>query len=115
GDRVSVAHDTATGEVVNATLSTAVDYGHDCLRATAVSPGPVRTPLLIEAHDYVEISRQYSDRIPLGRVAEPAAIAAAIAFLASDDAAFISGVNLPVDGGLTAWTAQPNISKGLTS
>lgn len=115
GDREMVAYDTAKGAVVNFTRATAVDYGHDGVRVNAVCPGPVRTPLLIEALEDDEISRQYSDRIPLGRVAEPADIAAAIAFLASDDAAFISGVNLPVDGGLTAWTAQPNISKGLTS
>ena len=49
----------------------------------------------------------YAERIPLGRVAKPEEIASAILYLASDDAGYISGVTLPVDGGLTAWTAQP--------
>lgn len=115
GDREMVAYDTAKGAVVNFTRATAVDYGHDGVRVNAVCPGPVRTPLLVEALKNDDISTAYHDRIPLGRTAEPADIAAAITFLASDDAAFISGVNLPVDGGLTAWSGQPNISTGLTS
>ena len=47
------------------------------------------------------------ERLPLGRVAEPADIAAVVAFLASDDARFVNGVNLPVDGGVTASNGQP--------
>jgi len=48
------------------------------------------------------------ERMPIGRVAQPADIAAVIAFLASDDARFVNGVILPVDGGLTASNGQPN-------
>ena len=62
-----------------------------------------------------EINQQYLDRVPIGRTIKPEEIANAISFLASDDAAAISGVNLPVDGGLTAWTGQPDISAGLTT
>jgi len=50
----------------------------------------------------------FMQRVPLGRIGEPADIAAAAAFLASDDAAFITGINLPVDGGVTASNGQPN-------
>lgn len=114
GDQAMVAYDTAKGGVVNFTRATAVDYGHDGVRVNAVCPGPVSTPMLNEALDNDEISAQYQQRIPLGRVARPEDIAAAMCFLASEDAAFISGVNLPVDGGLTAWTAQPDISVGLS-
>ncbi len=49
----------------------------------------------------------FRERIPLGHYAQPEDIASAIAFLASDDARFITGVNLPVDGGLSASNGQP--------
>ena len=48
------------------------------------------------------------DRIPLGRAAKPEEIASVIAFLASEDASFVNGVNLPVDGGVTASTGHAN-------
>lgn len=115
GDRSMVAYDTAKGAVVNFTRATAVDYGHEGVRVNAVCPGPVRTPLLVEALENETISREYAERIPLGRVLEPDDVAKAILFLASDDASGISGVNLPVDGGLSAWTAQPDIASGLTT
>lgn len=115
GDRSMVAYDSAKGAVVNFTRATAVDYGHDGVRVNSVCPGPVRTPLLEAALENQTISDQYAERIPIGRVLEPEDIANAIFFLASDEAAGISGVNLPVDGGLTAWTAQPDIAGGLTT
>lgn len=115
GDAEMVAYDTAKGAVVNFTRATAVDYGHDGVRVNAVCPGPVRTALLEQALEKPDIADAYYERIPLGRTAEPEDIASAITFLASDDAGFISGVNLPVDGGLTSWSAQPNISVGLTT
>lgn len=115
GDRSMVAYDSAKGAVVNFTRATAVDYGHDGVRVNSVCPGPVRTPLLEAALENQTISDQYAERIPIGRVLEPEDIANAIFFLASEEAAGISGVNLPVDGGLTAWTAQPDIAGGLTT
>ena len=54
-----------------------------------------------------EMMAKFADRIPLGRAAEPAEVADVIAFLASDEARFVTGVNLPVDGGLTASNGQP--------
>ena len=50
---------------------------------------------------------KFMERLPLGRPAEPADIAAVVAFLASEDAGFVNGVNLPVDGGLSASNGQP--------
>lgn len=114
GDKSMVAYDTAKGAVVNFTRATAVDYGKAGVRVNAVCPGPVRTPILAEALDQKEISDIYEERIPLGYVSDPEDMAGVMAFLASADARMITGINIPVDGGLTAWTAQPDISVGLS-
>jgi meso-butanediol dehydrogenase/(S,S)-butanediol dehydrogenase/diacetyl reductase len=53
------------------------------------------------------LQEKFAERIPLGRGAEAQEIAAVITFLASPDAAFVTGVNMPVDGGLTASNGQP--------
>jgi len=57
-----------------------------------------------------DLIAKFEERIPIGRGAEPSDIAGVIAFLASDDARFVTGVNLPVDGGLTASNGQPPLS-----
>jgi meso-butanediol dehydrogenase/(S,S)-butanediol dehydrogenase/diacetyl reductase len=57
-----------------------------------------------------ELMAKFAERIPLGRGAEPEEVADVIAFLASHDARFVNGVNLPVDGGLTASNGQPPMS-----
>jgi meso-butanediol dehydrogenase / (S,S)-butanediol dehydrogenase / diacetyl reductase len=108
GDSRMAVYNAAKGAVINLVRSMAVDYGHQGVRVNAVAPGPVATPLLKPILDASEqVRATYAERIPLGRVAQPEEIAATILFLASDDAAYISGVTVPVDGGLTAWTAQP--------
>lgn len=114
GDAAMSAYDTAKGGVTNFTRATAVDYGHDGVRMNAVNPGPIRTPMLNEALKDADLLHQYEERIPLGRVGTPGDVAAAITFLASDDASFISGVNLSVDGELAVWSGQPDISGGLS-
>lgn len=110
GDRSMVAYDTAKGAVVNFTRATAIDGGRHGVRVNAVCPGPVNTPIMGSALKNQDIFDLYAQRMPLGRVAEPDDIAAAMAFLASDDAAYITGIALPVDGGLNAWSGQPNIA-----
>jgi 3-oxoacyl-[acyl-carrier protein] reductase len=70
------------------------------ITVNAVSPGYIRTPM--NAGHPEPFTNLVVGRTPLRRVGEPADVAAAIAFLVSDDAAFITGTVLPVDGGLTA-------------
>jgi NAD(P)-dependent dehydrogenase (short-subunit alcohol dehydrogenase family) len=78
------------------------------LRVNALSPGPVATPMLMElfAHDPERAERRLV-HVPLGRFAEPSEIAAAVAFLGSDDASFITASNFLVDGGLTGAYVTP--------
>lgn len=110
GDYRLAAYNAAKGAVVNLTRSVAVDFGEQGVRVNAVAPGPVYTPALrqwLEAR--TDIRNSYEQHIPLGRVAEPSEVASVVAFLASDEASYITGITLPVDGGLTAWTGQPHL------
>jgi NAD(P)-dependent dehydrogenase (short-subunit alcohol dehydrogenase family) len=81
------------------TKSWAAEFGPSGVRVNAVSPGPVRTPMSEAMGDMAD---QMAALAPAGRVAAPQEIADAIAYLASDDASFVQGVILPVDGGRAA-------------
>lgn len=107
GDYNMVAYNTAKGAVLNMTRALALDHGADKIRVNAVNPtGTVTSRDLITRKEVADI---FLPRIPLGRYGTPDDIAKAILFLASDDAAFITGVDLPVDGGLTAASGQPDM------
>jgi NAD(P)-dependent dehydrogenase (short-subunit alcohol dehydrogenase family) len=86
----------------------AADLGPRNVRVNAISPGPVKTPLLMElfAKDPERAARRYV-HIPFGRFGEPAEIAAAVAFLASDDSSFITASNFLVDGGISGAYVTP--------
>jgi NAD(P)-dependent dehydrogenase (short-subunit alcohol dehydrogenase family) len=93
--------------VIGFVKSLAAHLAPEGIRVNAVCPGPVRTPMLAgfmqkgaDATD--EVAKLYSSRVPLGRVAEAEEIAQAVVFLASDEASYITGVPLPVDGGYVA-------------
>ena len=97
------AYSAAKAGLESLTRAMATEYGRHNIRANIVCPGTVQTPawdLRLERKPDVldELIRWY----PLGRVAKPIDIARAVSFLASDDAGYISGVTLPVDGGLMA-------------
>ena len=81
------------------TKAWAAEYGPHGVRVNAVSPGPTRTPGTAAMGDGFE---QIAATIPLGRAADPAEIAAAIVFLASEDASYLNGAIVPVDGGRVA-------------
>ena len=82
------------------TKAWAAEYGPSGVRVNAVAPGPTRTRMMEAAPE--EIVNAHAALAPAGRVAAPEELAAAIAFLASDDASFVHGVTLAVDGGRVA-------------
>jgi meso-butanediol dehydrogenase / (S,S)-butanediol dehydrogenase / diacetyl reductase len=97
------AYGAAKAGVINLTQNMAVRYGGQGIRANAICPGTVRTPIWQERVERApDIFERLSAWYPVGRVGEPDDVAAAAIFLASDEASFVNGAILPVDGGLTA-------------
>ncbi len=109
GDWHMCAYNAAKGGVVNLTRSLALDFGGRGVRVNAVAPSLTRTGMTEEMLEDPDLVARFMARMPLGRPAEPADIAAVVAFLASDDARFVNGVNLPVDGGVMASNGQPKM------
>ncbi|EOI3550540.1 SDR family NAD(P)-dependent oxidoreductase [Cronobacter turicensis] len=107
GDWGMSVYNAAKGAVTNFTRSLAMDYGADGVRVNAICPGFTFTDLTEDTKQDDALLQKFYERIPMKRAGEPEDIADAIAFLASDDARYITGVNLPVDGGLTASNGQP--------
>jgi meso-butanediol dehydrogenase/(S,S)-butanediol dehydrogenase/diacetyl reductase len=100
----------AKGAVTNFTRALAMDEARNGVRVNAVNPSLTYTALTAGMKEQPDLIAKFEERIPLGRGAEPNDIAGVVAFLASDDARFVTGVNLPVDGGLTASYGQPPLS-----
>src|SRR5262249_18392961 len=100
----------AKAAVNNLTQSLAREYGGTGVRVNGVSPGLTVTDMTAVVFDpnsaYKHLGDEAIERIPLGRAGEPEEIAAAVTFLATRDASFINGVNLPVDGGTSATNGQ---------
>jgi meso-butanediol dehydrogenase / (S,S)-butanediol dehydrogenase / diacetyl reductase len=108
GDYLMSAYNASKGAVVNFTRSLAMECAEIGVRVNAVCPGVIQTPLAAGGLERAEDRDHWMERVPLHRPGQPEDIAAAIAFLASDDASYITGHNLVVDGGITAHTGQPN-------
>ena len=107
GDWAMSVYNASKGAVSNFTRALALDHGGDGVRVNAVCPSLTRTDMASGVFEKDDLLDKFAERMPLGAGAAPEDIASAIAFLASDDARFITGVNLPVDGGLMASNGQP--------
>jgi meso-butanediol dehydrogenase/(S,S)-butanediol dehydrogenase/diacetyl reductase len=118
GDWGMSPYNAAKGAVVNLTRALALDLGKKGVRINSVCPSLTRTGMTAcpsltrtgmtaDMMDDEEILAKFAERIPLGRVCEPHEVAAVIAFLASEDASFMTGANVTVDGGVSASNGQP--------
>jgi NAD(P)-dependent dehydrogenase (short-subunit alcohol dehydrogenase family) len=102
GERGIGAYAASKHGVVGLTRTAALDYIGQGVRINAVCPGATRTRMLANWFQDPEVEQFILSRHPIGRIAEPEEIARAVLFLASDDASFVVGQALAVDGGLTA-------------
>jgi NAD(P)-dependent dehydrogenase (short-subunit alcohol dehydrogenase family) len=96
------AYSASKGGVMQLTKSLAVAWAKEGVRVNAVAPGWIATPLTQALQDDIARSQVILDRTPMARWGTPADVAKAVLFLASDQADFITGVILPVDGGYAA-------------
>jgi NAD(P)-dependent dehydrogenase (short-subunit alcohol dehydrogenase family) len=103
-----IAYTASKGGVLAMTRELGVQFAREGIRVNALCPGPVATPLLMElfAKDPERAARRLV-HVPMGRFAEPEEIAAAVAFLASDDSSFITAAQFVVDGGITGAYVTP--------
>ena len=98
----SGAYQASKAAVIEMTRQFAVTYAARGVRVNAVAPGYIFTPMTALIRESPEVEAFLTNLHPLGRLGQPEEIAAAAMFLASDDASFITGVTIPVDGGYTA-------------
>jgi NAD(P)-dependent dehydrogenase (short-subunit alcohol dehydrogenase family) len=103
-----ISYTASKGGVLAMSRELGVQFAREGIRVNALSPGPVNTPLLVElfAKDPERAARRLV-HVPMGRFAEPTEIAAAVAFLASDDSSFITASNFLVDGGISGAYVTP--------
>ncbi|MBV1848600.1 3-oxoacyl-ACP reductase [Catellatospora tritici] len=103
-----IAYTASKGGVLSMSRELGVQFARQGVRVNALCPGPVATPLLMElfAKDPERAARRLV-HVPMGRFAEPEEIAAAVAFLASDDSSFVTASQFIVDGGITGAYVTP--------
>lgn len=108
GDWTMPIYNASKGAVTNLTRALALQLGAQGIRANAVCPSMTKTDMSEGIRENDDLLEAFLQRIPLGRPGEPEDVAAVVAFLASEDARFVTGANLPVDGGVSASNGQPN-------
>jgi NAD(P)-dependent dehydrogenase (short-subunit alcohol dehydrogenase family) len=103
-----ISYSASKGGVLAMSRELGVEFARQGIRVNALCPGPVNTPLLKElfAKDPEEAARRLV-HVPLGRFAEPEELAAAVAFLASDDSSFMTASTFLVDGGISGAYTTP--------
>ena len=101
-ETASPQYQASKGAVRMLTKATAIQYADDRIRVNSVHPGPIITPML-EASDDGEMDKILLSRIPLKKYGEPDNVAFAVLLLASDESCFMTGSEMVIDGGYTAW------------
>ena len=100
GTTMSFAYSASKGAINQMTRSLALTYARDNIRVNAVAPGYVDTPILAEVPK--DMKDAMANQLPVGRLGKDTEIANLICYLLSDDATFITGAIVPIDGGFTA-------------
>ena len=108
GDSLLPVYNASKGAVTNFTRGLALQVGGMGIRVNAINPSITRSEMVDAITGSDEMMQAFKQRVALGRIGEPEDIAGVAAFLASEDAGFVTGVNLPVDGGVSASNGQPN-------
>ena len=103
GNRRLVAYAATKGAIVSMTMALALDHSKDNIRVNCICPATIDTEMprgmIAEAPDPELLKQQMIEKHPIGRIGQPEEVASTIAFLASDDASFMTGLAIPVDGG----------------
>jgi NAD(P)-dependent dehydrogenase (short-subunit alcohol dehydrogenase family) len=102
-----IAYTSSKGGVLAMTREIAVEYARQGIRANALCPGPIETPLLAELMSDPDRKARRMVHIPMGRLGRSEELAKAALFLASDESSFMTGASLVVDGGITAAYVTP--------
>lgn len=113
GDYGFAAYNAAKGAVVQYTRTLAIDHAKDGIRANALCPGYVDTPLAGPLGQVPGLLDVWLPNIPLGRAARPEEMASVACFMASDEASYMTGSIIVADGGMTARTGQPDFMSAL--
>jgi meso-butanediol dehydrogenase/(S,S)-butanediol dehydrogenase/diacetyl reductase len=103
------AYNAAKAAVINLTRTLGLDHAHENIRATAVCPGYIATPLTAAAGSVEAIHADWLQRIPLHRAGTAEEVAQLVVFLLSPAASYITGTEIVIDGGLGSSNNQPNI------
>jgi NAD(P)-dependent dehydrogenase (short-subunit alcohol dehydrogenase family) len=102
GSHANAAYHASKGAVRIFSKAAAIQYAPDKIRVNSVHPGFVDTPMTMPGHSNPDVARRRIEATPLGRFGTPADIAAGCLYLASDEAAWVTGSELVIDGGMTA-------------
>ncbi|WP_047546120.1 SDR family NAD(P)-dependent oxidoreductase [Psychroserpens sp. Hel_I_66] len=109
GDWGAFAYDATKGALNQMTKALALDFAPKGIRVNAVAPSLTDTEMGEGAMEDDDTMKEFKKRIAMGRAGKPEEVADVIAFLASDNARFVTGSIIPVDGGLTASNGQPRL------
>jgi meso-butanediol dehydrogenase/(S,S)-butanediol dehydrogenase/diacetyl reductase len=107
------AYNAAKAAVINLTRTAAIEHAHRGVRVNAICPGVIATPPLLRLLDAGGTRAALEARVPARRLGTPEEIANVALFLASDEASYVTGAAIVVDGGLTAQTGIPSLVPGV--
>lgn len=109
GDYGMASYAAAKGGIVNLTRNMALDFADARIRVNCICPGAIDTPLFQGIKDADDLCRGFVNAIPMKRLGMASEIGEVVAFLASDAASYVTGLIMPVDGGLTCRTGWPDM------